>query len=79
MKLQGLIKYSYVCIDFSHFFKQHFLEYVNIPESVNNLMWLGFSSSILFENFLHKPTTYLVNTTQINKREYDLVTSKPYH
>ena len=31
------------------------LECVNIPETVNNSMWLGFSFSISFQSVLYKP------------------------
>ena len=61
-----------LCIDCSHFCKQHFLECVNITETVNNTMQLGFSFSISFQSVLHKPTTYLVGTTQLYEREHDL-------
>ena len=54
-----------LCIGCSHFCKQHHLECVNIPETVNNLMRLGFSFSISFQSVLHEPTTYLVNKTEI--------------
>ena len=36
--------------------------------TVNNFMWLGFSSLFHFQSVLHKPTTYLVNITQILMR-----------
>ena len=44
----------------------HFLEGVNIPETVNTRV--GFSFSISFQSVLHKPTTYLVSSTQISER-----------
>ena len=38
-----------LCMDCSHFCKQYHLECVNIPETVNNSMQLGFSFPFHFE------------------------------
>ena len=45
-------------MDCSHFYKQRHLElveYVNIPKTMNKLMWL----SLAFLFHFHKQTTYL--------------------
>ena len=68
-----------LCIDCSHIYKQHLLECVNIPKTVNNSMQLRFVFSISFQSVLHKPTTYLVNATLTNEREYNVVISKSHH
>ena len=41
MKLQSLVKYIYAwSVEHSHRCKQHHLECLNIPETVNKFMWL---------------------------------------
>ena len=49
-----------LCIDCSHFHKQHLLECVNIPETINNSVQLDFNFSTSLWSILHKPCQLLI-------------------
>ena len=69
-----------LCIDCSHFCKQHFLECVNIPEPVNNSMQLGFSFPFHFKvSCTNQLLTLLVQHKYKQERTWSIVASKSHH